>query len=300
VLLAAFLASSLRAEWPVGSATALRPAAGAAAVSAQFSSGINVVEVYATVTDAKGEPIRGLTKDDFVVREDGKEQQVTTFVAADFPLAVAIAIDRSFSMSGTRLALAKSAARAFLDELRPADQSMLLAIGSRTEVVAPLSSDRQSQVAALSGLDAFGTTGLYDAIISATGEIQAARGRRALLLLSDGADKYSKAAAGDALERARRADVMMYPVALGRERPGVFAELATLTGGRSFHLRDAKRLTETLRAIARELREQYLLGYTAARPIAAGESGWRSIEVTVNRPAARIRARDGYLVGAAR
>jgi Ca-activated chloride channel homolog len=267
------------------------------AASAQFSSGVNVVEVYATVTDSRGEPIRGLTKGDFTVREDGQEQHVSTFVAADFPLSAAIAIDRSFSMSGTRLALAKSAARVFLEELRPADESMLLAIGSRTEVIAPLSRDRPSQFAALSGLDAFGTTGLYDAIITATGEIQAARGRRALLLLSDGADKYSTASANEALEHARRADVMMYPIALGRERPGVFAELATLTGGRSFHLRDAKRLTETLRAIAYELREQYLIGYTPSRPIAEGERGWRSIEVTVNRSGAQVRARDGYMVG---
>jgi Ca-activated chloride channel family protein len=199
-------------------------------------------------------------------------------------------------MSGNRLAVAKSAARVFLGELRPVDDSMLVAIGSRTEVLAPLSRDRTSQFAALSSLDAFGTTGLYDAIMSAIDQIQAAKGRRALVLLSDGADKYSTATAGEALERARRSDVMIYPIALGRTRPEVFAELATLTGGRSFHLRDAKRLTETLRAIAGELREQYLLGYSPSRPIKQGEAGWRSIEVTVSRPGARVRARDGYMV----
>jgi Ca-activated chloride channel family protein len=262
----------------------------------QFASGVNVVEVYATVTDPGGEPLRGLTKGDFVVREDGQEQQVSTFAAADFPLSVALAIDRSFSMSGERLALAKSAARAFLGELRATDESMLIAVGSRIEVIAPLSRDRQSQFGTLSSLDAFGTTGLHDAIISAIDEIQGAQGRRALVLLSDGADKYSQATADAALERARRSDVMVYPVALGRERPELFAEIATLTGGRSFHLRNPKDLVETLRAVARELREQYLLGYSPSRPIAPDEEGWRSIEVTVNRPGARVRARDGYMV----
>jgi len=63
---------------------------------------------------------------------------------------------------------------------------------------------------------------------------------------------------------------MIYPVALGRTRPPLFAELATLTGGRSFHVTDPKRLPDTLRAIAGELHEQYLLGYTPSRPLVPG------------------------------
>ncbi len=199
-------------------------------------------------------------------------------------------------MSGTRLALAKSAARAFLGELRPKDESMVLAIGSEVDVVAPLSTDRSPQFDALARLDPFGTTGLHDAIIRAIDEVQVAKGRRALVLLSDGDDRYSRATAADALDRARRADVMIFPVALGAARPPLFAELATLTGGRSFHTRDPAKLAETLRAIARELREQYLLGYTPARPVVPGSNEWRSITVTVKRPGAQVRARDGYLV----
>lgn len=266
-----------------------------AAAAPQFSSGVNVVEVYATVTDAKGEPVKGLTSADFHVREDGVDQKVTTFAAGEFPLSVAVAIDRSFSMSD-RLPVAKSAARVFLGELRPEDESMLMAIGSEVEVLSPLSEDRTAQFSALQRLDAFGTTGLYDSVIAAVDQIQRATGRRALVLLSDGADRYSTATAADALERARRADVLIYPIALGRERPPVFAELATLTGGRSFYLREPKALGDTLRAVARELRQQYLLGYSPARPIVAGREEWRSIEVRVARPDLNVRARDGYLV----
>lgn len=260
----------------------------------QFTSGVNVVEVYATVTDERGEPVRGLDRSAFEIKEDGEPQAISAFTAADFPLSVAIAVDRSFSMAGDRLAVAKSAARIFLGELRPQDEAMVIAVGSTLDVVAPLSTDRNAQLAALSRLDAFGTTGLHDAIIRAIEAVQPARGRRALVLLSDGSDRYSQAPASEALERARRADVMIYPIALGRTRPPLFAELATLTGGRSFHLRDTKTLPETLRAIAGELREQYLLGYTPARPIVAGSNQWRSITVTVNRPGVRVRARDGY------
>ena len=133
-------------------------------------------------------------------------------------------------------------------------------------------------------------------LIGAIDAVQPAKGRRALVLLSDGDDKYSSASADAALERARRADVMVYPIALGRRRPELFAELATLTGGRSFHARDAKGLGDTLRAVARDLRHQYLLGYTPSRPIQQGSGGWRGITVTVKRPGSRVRARDGYVV----
>lgn len=268
----------------------------APALRAQFVSAVNVVEVYATVTDAKGVPVTGLGKEDFEIRENGDAQQISTFAAGQFPLSVAIALDRSFSMAGQRLAAARSAARIFLGELRADDESMLIGVGSSTEVIAPLSRDRNAQLAALESLDAFGTTGLHDAIVAAIEAIQPARGRRALVLLSDGSDRYSRATASDALARARASDVLVYPVAFGRSRPALFAELALLTGGRSFHVEDARRLPETVRAIAVELRNQYLLGYSPSKPLAPGSNEWRAIQVAVKKPNVTVRARDGYLV----
>ena len=276
--------------------TTVLAAAGWVGLLAQFASSVNVVEVYATVTDPGGNPVTGLGQQDFVVRENGVEQQVTTFAAGEFPLSVAIAIDRSFSMAGTRLASARSAARVFVGALRPADESMVIAIGSATEIVAPLSVDRDAQYAAIGKLEPFGTTGLHDAIVAAVDAVQQSKGRRALVLLSDGTDRYSRATAQDALAKARGSDVLVYPVAFGKERPQLFAELATLTGGRSYHVQDARKLPDTLRAIARELRHQYLLGYSPSRPVVPGSGEWRSIAVTTRKPSVTVRARDGYLV----
>jgi Ca-activated chloride channel homolog len=275
---------------------ALAPAGMVARETAQFTSGVNVVEVYATVVDAKGNPAEGLKREDFEVRENGEPQAVSAFAAGDFPLTVAVALDRSFSMAGERLSAAKAAARLFLGELRPEDEAAIVAIGSEIEVAAPLSTHRQEQLAALDRIDAFGTTGLHDAIIRAIEITQAGKGRRTLILLSDGDDRYSTATPHAALEAARKSDVLVYPIALGRSRPPLFAELAALTGGRSEWVRDSKTLGDTLTALARELRRQYLLGYTPARPPVAGSGEWRSITVTVKRPGFRVRARDGYLV----
>jgi Ca-activated chloride channel family protein len=260
----------------------------------QYRSGVNAVEVYTAVVDKNGSPVTGLDRADFTVLEDGAPQTISTFAEADFPLAAAVAVDRSFSMKD-RLSAVVDASRTFLRELQPRDESMIVEIGSEIETVAPLSSDRAPQMQALDALQPWGTTGLYDAIIQSIDAIQSAKGRRALVLLSDGTDRYSTASAQDALSRARRSDVMVYPIALGRTRPPLFAELAILTGGRSFQPRDVSQLTTTMKTIASELRHQYLLGYTPSRQIVTGEEQWRTITVRVNRPGVTVRARDGYV-----
>lgn len=270
-------------------------ALGAAGLRAQFASNVTLVEVYAAVSDAGGRPVAGLRKDDFQVFEDGVPQSIAAFASGDVPLAVALAIDRSTSMAGEPLALAKAAARTFLLRLRPDDRSMLIAVSSRTEVVAPLSADRAAALQALAQLDAWSTTSLHDAIIACVDAIQPATGRRAAILLSDGVDRYSRASATDVLDRARRADVLVYPIAIGRVRPTLFPELAALTGGQSFLLRDPKQIDRTLTTIADELRHQYLLGYTPVRPWDPARPEWRGIQVKVNRPGVKVRARDGYV-----
>src|SRR5262249_6162230 len=119
-----------------------------APAGAQFASGVNLVEVYTAVTDQAGNPVTGLARADFTVLEDGKPQTVSTFAEAVFPLAVVVAIDRSFSMAPRRGGgrpqglVTATAARTFLGELRAADQAMVVAIGSEVETIAPLSTDR--------------------------------------------------------------------------------------------------------------------------------------------------------------
>lgn len=257
----------------------------------QFTSGVAAVEVYATVTDARGEPVTGLTASDFTILEDGSHQAITTFAAGEFPLAMAVGVDRSFSVTADRLSAATSAARSFVEHLRPADQVMILAVGSEVETLAPLSADHAPALAALGRLERWGTTPLYDATLAALDIIQHASGRRALILLSDGEDRYSRTTADALVADARRRDVLIYPVATGRKRPDLFLALASVTGGRSFQAVERRDLEAALGAIARELRHQYLIGYT---PSSDERRGWRSIRVTVARPDVKVRAREGY------
>jgi Ca-activated chloride channel homolog len=263
---------------------------------AQFSSRVQLVEVYASVTDPAGEPVLGLQQADFVVTENGDPQTVTTFAAGEFPLAVALGVDRSWSMAGEKLTHAQTAAQSFLQLLKPSDRSMVVAISAEAEVIAPMSTDRAAQIRGIKRLDPWSTTALHDAIVASLDRLEPESGRQALVLFSDGADRYSDAKSADVLARARRSTALVYPIAFGKTRPPLLAELAVLTGGRSFLLKDTRELEHTLGTIARELRHQYLLGYTPSNPIVAGDSAWRSIRVTLRnpRPGIRVRARDGY------
>lgn len=262
----------------------------------QFSSSTTGIEVYASVTDASGKPVRGLSQGDFELLEDGVPQNISAFAAGNFPLRVAVALDRSFSMAGEPLRAAKSATRAFLAALRSGDETVILGIGSQIETIAPATASRAQQADAVAALDAWGRTKLNDAIIDAIAATDGTRGRRAVVVLSDGDERDSDASASAVIDRARRSNVMVYPVGIGKERPALFAELSTVTGGRSFFVRDLRMLDETLRTIAQELGEQYLLGYSPARTLVAGTDEWRSITVRAKRPGLTVRARDGYYV----
>lgn len=260
---------------------------------AQFSSRVSLVAVYATVLDEQGRPVTGLPQDAFVVEEDGRPQEVQAFAAGDVPLSLAIAVDHSFSVSRRQLRDVIDATQRLIGELRPDDRVLLLGIGSQVEVLAPLSLDHRPAFDAAARLEPWGTTPLFDAAKEAIAAIDAASGRRALILVSDGADRYSASTAADAVDFARRHDVLVYPVTLGRRQTPALAEVAAVTGARSAAVEKSELLASVLSGIASELRAQYLLGY-APRSDEAG-AAWRSITVRVNRPGLRVRARDGYV-----
>jgi Ca-activated chloride channel family protein len=263
---------------------------------ATFSSQAQLVEVYATVTDAAGELVTGLRQNDFQVYENNRRQDISQFAFGEFPLTVALGVDRSWSMAGKPLELAKRASNTFLAQLKSGDRSMVVAISSTADVIAPLSADRAMQTRAISALDPWSTTALRDAIVATLDRLEPEPGRQALVLFSDGNDRYSGATESEVLARARRSNALIYPITIGKQRPAFLAELAVSTGGRSFLLKDATELEKTLSTIARELRYQYLLGYAPSDPITRGTHEWRSIRValTNNHPGLRIRARDGY------
>src|SRR5689334_547047 len=209
---------------------------------ARFSSGVQAVEVYATVTDAAGEPVTGLKAGDFQLDDDGRPQTITTFAEGAFPLTVALGVDRSLSMAGEPLRLARRAAEGFLRQLQPGDRSMVVAISADADVVAPLDAPREAQLQAVAALDAWSTTALRDAVVKTLDRLAPESGRQALVVFSDGTDRYSQVSADAMLQRARRGSALVYPIVFARASVAALSDVARLTGGRAFVLRDAQGL----------------------------------------------------------
>ena len=260
--------------------------------AAQFATTTELVEVYATVTGPEGQPVRDMRQGEFVVLEEGVPQAISTFAAGEIPLTMAIAVDRSFSMGQRRLELARAGAQSLVRALRPDDQLMILAIGSTVETVVPLGDPGEAASRALLRLDLWGTSPIGDSVVASLDAIDEGRGRRALVLFSDGEERESQQDRTQVLQRVRRADVLAYPVAIGRDAPPLMADLAAVSGGRLVRARSRDDMGRGVAGIIEELRSQYFLGYS---PAPGRPAGWRRIEVRTSREGVTIRARQGYM-----
>ncbi len=258
---------------------------------------VDLVELYMTVVDRANRPVIGLRESDFTVFEDGNRQALENFVLVeDLPLVVGVAIDTSESM-GDVLDEAKRAAGQFLTGvLKPSDSCFVVAFDSRPHLLAGRTSDVRDAVDQLRGLRATGRTALHDALMTGLYYFRGIRGRRALVLLSDGEDNSSTATWEDVLEYARHSEIVVYTIGLGFDRTETvlrrkLEEIASETGGRAFFIDAARELRPVYQQIERELRSQYLLVY-ASNQESVGEA-FRRVEVQVA-AGRRARTLSGY------
>lgn len=271
-----------------------------------FRSGADLVALDVCVKDRDGRFISGLTRDDFVILDEGRPQAPSVFVAdGRVPLAVAVLVDRSGSMAGEKLERAKAAAAAFIRMLGQEDLVEVLAFDARVERVVPFGADRPAANAGIAGLTAGGQTGLFEAIKVALWDLgrvnSRPRGepRKGILVLSDGEDTSSRLTFEDVLEEVRQSGVLVYAVSLrtdDRNRPLAapyqLAQFAFDTGGRAIAVTDLSSLTPIYEAIAAELSHLYRLGYAPAPAVRDGR--WHALSVRVRYPDARVRTRTGY------
>ncbi len=262
-------------------------------VHGQFAAHTELVEVYASVTGANGQPVDGLPREAFRVFEDGLPQRIVAFAGADLQLTLVVAVDHSFSMRGPKLAAARAGADRLIDDLQPSDRVMVVAIGSQVETLAALGGDRAAAREAVRGLMPWGTTPLGEAVSASIRAVASAAGRRAVVLFTDGETRYDTEARSAVLNTVRRGDVIVYPVGVGHGHALLLAELADVSGGRSIDALTPAAASRAATAIASELRHQYLLGYEPPAPQSALER-WRTIRVDVEVPGAKVLARQGY------
>ncbi len=260
---------------------------------------VNLVELYTTVTNRSGRLVKGLTREQFRVLEDGRPQEISRFeLVEDLPLTLGITIDTSGSMAQA-LQEAQLAGRAFLDNLiTPKDRYFVVAFSDRPTLVMAPTDDVTASEGMLEDLRSEGWTALHDAIVTSLYYFRGVRGRRAMVLLSDGDDTASSIAFREALEYARRSGVSIYTVGLnvGTLDVSVRRKLSTLaeeTGGRSFFISEAAELTTVYDEIEDELRSQYLIAFAPDRP-PTSEDEFREVEVEVLERGLKARTIRGY------
>jgi Ca-activated chloride channel homolog len=257
---------------------------------------VEVVQVAATVTDGKGRLVKGLGREAFRVFEDGREQDVTHFIGADAERELVVAVDMSGSM-GPAMARCREAVRRFLASMRPRDAVTVLAFNDSVFTVSRRDATPEARLRAVDRLRSWGSTAFYDAVLKGLDLLEKHRGRRALVLFTDGEDMVSHATAQDVQRRIEVSASPVYVVAQGKgmREPGlkrVLDRVAGVSGGRAFYTDSVDELDSVFAEIGEDIAAQYLLAYAPADP--ARDGSWRAIRVEVAGTKHAVRAREGY------
>src|SRR5678816_3258405 len=262
-----------------------------------------LVVLNVTVTDKAGQYVKGLKASDFKVYEDGVEvnpKMIASFSLQESPYAAVVLLDSSGSMEA-RFSLARSAAIRFLDGLRPEDVAAVYRFDSKVERVQEFSGGRDLAPTAYA-IRAKGMTTLNDAIVEASKTLaERPEQRKAIVVLSDGMDTYSKASSNKALESALAVGATIYAVDMsslevggtpGRQSALSLKGFAEKTGGRFITTPGGPQLRDAFTGIADELGHQYTISYRPANTKRDGK--WRTLEVKLVRDDLTVRTRKGY------
>lgn len=257
-----------------------------------FKSSVDIVPVYATVTDLKGTFTRGLTRDDFEVLDDGKPQQIVSFSEEAQAISVSVILDTSGSMSEARPKML-AAAGVFLDQLRPDDRAML---GSLVYAGRPFTSDKARLRTAMDLIPPDPGSPIWSALDGAVTALQPETQRRVIVMYTDGqnTDVFGrlKVTESSVRERLETEGVMLYAIGFqGVSLGGGIKTMARRSGGRATELGKDDDLAKALTAIADELHHQYLLGFTPA----AFDGKSHKIEVRLKKTDLTVRARQQYV-----
>ena len=253
---------------------------------------VALVELYTSVTDRSGAPVVGLAESDFEVFVDGERQLLQRFDnAANQPIHAGILFDTSMSMEG-RLEAAEEAALHFFElVLGPRDRACLITFNDRPELAVGFTGSKEALAGGLADLAAEGETALYDSILYSLYYFGGLRGKRALILLTDGGDSSSEYRFDDVLEFARRSQVAIYSIGIDIDASellfrGRLQQLCNETGGRCFFITGASELPRVYERIETEVRAQYVLVFESPE----GEAdAFRKVEVKLDDPRARGR-----------
>ncbi len=283
---------------------------------------VDVVSLLFSVRDKRGALVPNLTKDDFTVYEDGKQQEIRYFNReTDLPLTIGLLVDVSVSQGRLIEAERQGASQFFSQVLRPKDMAFLISFGSEAELLQDLTNSPKilrnaldelrvnAQVGGLhpgpvpSATKPHGTI-MFDAVyLASTDKLKGEVGRKAIILITDGVDQGSHYSREEAIASAHRSDAIIYSILYydpsfyggffggGGEGEGHLRRLSEDTGGRVFHVNRKHPLQEAFDQLQQEMRSQYALGYTPTTP---RDGAFHKLEIRPKNRELKVQARKGY------
>ena len=291
----------------------------------------NLTTIFFTAADKNKRFISTLKKEDVRVLEDGQAQELFTFQQnIDLPLSAAILIDCSASEERT-LPDEKAAARSFLEAvLRPGkDEAAVVSFTGEVTLEQGFTGSIERLRRAIDRVDFVppagyigggivvggtppisdtnqalaGSTAIWDAVWATSNELlqdSADNARRAIILLTDGEDTISQVKMQDAIERAQKADALVYTIGIGDSynfgvNEGALRKIAEQTGGRAYFPHSERELREAFAQIQRDLREQYLVAYSPLNK--ARDGSYRRIQIEITNPELRKQLKLNYRPG---
>lgn len=269
----------------------------------QFLSDVQVqaVELPVTVLDKSGRPVEGLTQADFQVFEDGRPQAISHFSRQqELPIRLGILVDTSGSMEQTLPEVQRVVIGFLRNLLRPKDRAFVVAFSDRPTLLQKFTADFAGLERAMIALRADRGTAFNDATVYGLFQFSGVRGRKAMVVLTDGEDNASRMSFDRVLDYAQRSGVTIYVIAIDLPVTKVMvrsqlSRLARSTGGEVFFLPSNAELKKVYDTINRELRTQYFLAYTSdAR---TPPDVFRKVTVKVLKPGLEVRTLAGYYPG---
>jgi Ca-activated chloride channel family protein len=280
----------------------------------RFTATVDAVHLNVSVVGKKGRLVTDLTQDDFLVVEDNIRQNVVYFARGeDAPLDLVLLVDASGSMEFTeKAANARNAAIQLIHSLGPEDRVSVYAFDRDVYQLTEFTEDKEQAIAALNRLEPFGSTALYDAVVTLSSVVvHEGFGRRAIVLTTDGVDTSSERSVEEAVAKAKSVDLPVYAIRViapvddpenemflgvhGAHFRGADAlrRFTAETGGDMYQGSQWGQIVTASRRIREEMKTQYRLGYVPVNP--RTDDGFRQIDVsTPRRRGVDVRTRKGY------
>ena len=268
------------------------------------------INVYISVTDSQGNPVRTLNENDFTLTENGQPVDISQVYQAgeQGPVTAVLAIDRSGSMlDGGKLDAAKNAAQTFVELMRPEDQTGVVVFNTQVDVIQPLTTDKNTLQTAIQSIQAFNDTAVYDGLAASIGMLQGTGGRKAIILLSDGLDNRSHETMDGLLENIQQAEISIYTIGLGDPSAGLgstagidetaLQTIASESRGEYAYAPEPDHLSGLYQQISVRLQNEYRLTYSTPNTLRDGVARGIEVHVAQNRASTDADMASAYNPG---